>query len=240
MTLNKRLNYLLSQEGLKQKELAERLNTSAQTVNNWLKRNSISRDAAQKISDIYGYSLDWLLNGVEPPKIENRKSHSISNIEIPEEKDWGQIDSWDNNTQLDSDGVEVPFLKDIEFACDNECCVSVDYSGHIRLSKSTLRCVGADSDGSTTLCFPAKGNSMKPVIPDGAIVAIDTANKRIVDGKVYAIEQDGLKRLKILHRKPRGKILIRSYNREEYEDEIADESDVKIIGKMFWYSVIDC
>nr|MBO8919138.1 helix-turn-helix domain-containing protein [Proteus mirabilis] len=70
MELRDRINYLLKAENLKQKDLAEKLNASAQTVNNWLKRNSISREAAQQISDIFGYSLDWLLIGKGEPKIK--------------------------------------------------------------------------------------------------------------------------------------------------------------------------
>jgi phage repressor protein C with HTH and peptisase S24 domain len=30
---------------------------------------------------------------------------------------------------------------------------------------------------------------MEPIIPDGTTVAVDTNNKRIVDGKLYAIGQ---------------------------------------------------
>ncbi|WP_387693065.1 helix-turn-helix domain-containing protein [Photorhabdus sp. RM71S] len=79
MSLTERLKYLLIQEDIKQKELAKRMNTSAQTVNNWLKRDSISREAAQQISEIYGYSLDWLLNGVEPPKLGDRPKYIPEN-----------------------------------------------------------------------------------------------------------------------------------------------------------------
>ncbi|MCW7764449.1 helix-turn-helix domain-containing protein [Photorhabdus luminescens] len=79
MSLTERLKYLLIQEDIKQKELAERMNTSAQTVNNWLKRDSISREAAQQISEIYGYSLDWLLNGVEPPKLVDKPKYIPEN-----------------------------------------------------------------------------------------------------------------------------------------------------------------
>lgn len=73
MELTERLKYLLA-AGFKAKDLAERLNTSSQTVNNWLKRNAISREAAQQISEIYGYSLDWLLNGVGSPKLKTEES----------------------------------------------------------------------------------------------------------------------------------------------------------------------
>ncbi|MGJ5711568.1 helix-turn-helix domain-containing protein, partial [Staphylococcus equorum] len=42
-----RIRHLLARENMKQKDLAEQLSTSAQTVNNWIKRDSISREAAQ-------------------------------------------------------------------------------------------------------------------------------------------------------------------------------------------------
>ncbi|MNH40715.1 HTH-type transcriptional regulator PrtR [compost metagenome] len=79
---------------------------------------------------------------------------------------------------------------------------------------------------------------MEPVIPDGATVAVDTQNKKIVDGELYAINQGGLKRIKQLYRRPGGKVTIRSFNREENEDEEALESDLEIVGFVFWYSVI--
>lgn len=229
-----RIRHLLAREGMKQKDLAEQLSASAQTVNNWIKRDSISREAAQQISEKYGYSLDWLLNGKGTPKISDDAG-------IPPESEWGTVDAWDKNTPLPDDEVEVPFLKDIEFACGDGRVHSEDHNGFkLRFSKATLRRVGANSDGSGVLCFPATGDSMEPVIPDGTTVAVDTNNKRIVDGKLYAIAQPGggedkLKRIKQLYRNPGGMLTIRSFNRE---DETASEADVEIIGRVFWYSVL--
>lgn len=163
---------------------------------------------------------------------------------IGPESEWGTVDAWDKNTPLPDDEVEVPFLKDIEFACGDGRVHDEDHNGFkLRFSKATLRRVGANTDGSGILCFPATGDSMEPVIPDGTTVAVDTNNKRIVDGKLYAIGQtDGgngqLKRIKQLYRKPGGKLIIRSYNNEAYPDEEADIDDVEIIGRLFWYSVL--
>lgn len=232
--ITERIKFLLAKERLKQRDLAESLSTSPQTVNNWLKRDSLSREAAQQISEKYGYSLDWLLNGVGSPKKDLESS-------VPPESEWGTVDAWDKNTPLPDDEVEVPFLKDIEFACGDGRVQNEDHNGFkLRFSKATLRRVGANTDGSGVLCFPATGDSMEPIIPDGTTVAVDTNNKRIVDGKLYAIGQaDGgsgqLKRIKQLYRKPGGVLTIRSFNRE---DEEAREEEVEIIGRVFWYSVL--
>lgn len=236
-SISERIKFLLAKEGLKQRDLAEALSTSPQTVNNWIKRDALSREAAQQISEKFGYSLDWLLNGEGSPKKDLESN-------IPPESEWGTVDAWDKNTPLPADEVEVPFLKDIEFACGDGRVHSEDHNGFkLRFSKATLRRVGANTDGSGVLCFPATGDSMEPMIPDGTTVAVDTNNKRIVDGKLYAIGQgDGgegqLKRIKQLYRKPGGKLIIRSYNNEAYPDEEADIDDVEIIGRLFWYSVL--
>ncbi|MEM8201595.1 S24 family peptidase, partial [Morganella morganii] len=57
---------------------------------------------------------------------------------------------------------------------------------------------------------------MEPVINNGTTVAVNTSDKKIVDGKIYAINQGGLKRIKLLHQTSANKIIIRSYNKIDY------------------------
>ncbi|EBW7250974.1 XRE family transcriptional regulator [Salmonella enterica subsp. enterica serovar Gatow] len=232
-TISERIKHILVTEGLKQKELALALNASPQTVNNWIKRDSISREAAQQLHEKFGYSIDWLLTGRGNAKQLKR------NDGLPPLSEWGTVDTWDRNTPLPKDEVEVPFLKDIEFAAGNGSCTNEDYNGFkLRFSKATLRRIGARTDGSGVLCFPARGNSMEPVIPDGATVAINCDDKRIVDGKVYAINQDGWKRLKLLYRTGPDKLSIRSFNSEEHPPEEVELSNVEVIGRMFWSATL--
>ena len=82
---------------------------------------------------------------------------------------------------------------------------------------------------------------MEPVIPDGATVGVDTAFTNIVDGEMYAINWAGELYVKVLTRKPGGGLRIRSFNVDEYPDEnlSPDEAQsVKVIGRVFWYSVL--
>ena len=174
---------------------------------------------------------EWLSAGSGPMRHEDN---------IPSEKDWGKIDSWDKNTPLPEDEVEIPFLRDIEFACGDGRVSDEDYNGFkLRFSKATLRKVGANTDGSGVLCFPARGNSMEPNIPDGTTVAVNTKDKKIVDGKMYAINEDGWKRIKLLCRTGPEMISIRSYNSAEYPSEDKNLGDIEIIGRVFWWSVLD-
>lgn len=153
-------------------------------------------------------------------------------------KELGSFDLWDRNTPLNSDEVAVPFYQDIRLAAGNGFADDIaDYNNFkLRFSKSTLRKQGVQYENA--VCVIADGNSMEPVIPDGTTVGIDLDNKTIRDGKIYAINHGGLLRIKLLYNMPNNQIKIRSYNTDEYDDEIADLNEVSVIGKVFWYSVL--
>lgn len=230
MSIAERVKKLRTYRRLTQAELALKIHTSQQAIQQLEDGKTKRPRYLPELAAALGCDIKWLLTG------EGSFREKLD--ELPPESEWGTVDAWDKNTPLPSDEVEVPFLKDIEFACGDGRVHSEDHNGFkLRFSKATLRRVGANSDGSGVLCFPATGDSMEPIIPDGSTVAVDTCNKRIIDGELYAINQDELKRIKQLYRKPGGKLLIRSINRD-YDDEEANESEVEIIGFVFWYSVL--
>ena len=231
-TLAERLKYARKHRGLTQSALAELIGVSQAAIQKIESGKAYQTTKLVDLANALKVKPEWLGSG------EGEMLLSAQGEALPPESEWGTVDTWDKNTPLPDDEVEVPFLKDIEFACGDGRVHNEDHNGFkLRFSKATLRRVGANTDGSGVLCFPAAGNSMEPVIPDGATVAVDTGNKRIIDGELYAINQGDLKRIKQIYRKPGGKLLIRSVNRD-YDDEEADESDVEIIGFVFWYSVL--
>ena len=63
------------------------------------------------------------------------------------------------------------------------------------------------------------GNSMIDIIQDGAILAIDRGRTQIIDGEIYAVEHDGMLRIKYLYNRPGGGLRMRSHNASEHPDE---------------------
>lgn len=151
----------------------------------------------------------------------------------------GTVDAWDSLTPLEEDDIEVPFYKEIHLSAGNGFSDDIaDYNGYkLRFSKSTLRRHGINP--ADVVCVSADGNSMEPVFPDGATLGINTADKTIKDGKIYAINHGGLLRTKILQKLPDNKVRIKSYNTAEFDDEEADLSEISVIGRVFWWSVLD-
>ena len=234
-TLAERLKYARKHRGLTQSALAELIGVSQAAIQKIESGKAYQTTKLVDLANALKVKPEWLGSG------EGEMLLSAQGEALPPESEWGTVDAWDKNTPLPDDEVEVPFLKDIEFACGDGRVQNEDHNGFkLRFSKETLRRVLVNTDGSGLLCFPATGDSMEPIIPDGTTVAVDTNNKRIVDGKLYAIGQaDGgtgqLKRIKQLYRKPGGLLTIRSFNRD---DEEAREDEVEIIGRVFWYSVL--
>lgn len=137
------------------------------------------------------------------------------------------------------DDVEIPLIKQVEL-----CAVAGNFSineyktnNKIRFSKSNLIRLGISY--SNCVCVTVSGNSMEPEIPDKATVGIDTSKQDIIDGKIYAVViNNELTRIKQLYRLPNNRVKLRSFNRAEYEDEDLSLEDVRVVGKLFWSSVL--
>ena len=153
----------------------------------------------------------------------------------------GKFEEWGSDTPLDDDEIEIPFYKDVTLAAgDGKICDSIGRSNlKLRFSRATLKRQGIQID--TCVCFTVHGNSMEPVLPNGCTVGIDQSKTTIVDGKIYAVNQSGELRLKMLYKIPGGGIRMRSYNADEYAEEFYDAQqtkDIVVIGRLFWCSVL--
>lgn len=236
-TFSDRLKYAMSEMHMSQGALAKKAGLAQPTIWRMVSGKAVGTSRIVDLAEALGVRTEWLANGVEPMYLP--RSHQDKHSEVSNEREWSTIEPWDHHPPLTPDEVEVPFLKDIEFACGNGLIGDEDYNGYkLRFSKATLRRAGASTDGHGIICFPARGGSMEPVIPDGAIVAINTEDKKIIDGKLYAISEDGWKRIKLLYRTGPDTLSVRSYNSSEYPPEDKPLRNIEIIGRVFWYSVL--
>lgn len=153
----------------------------------------------------------------------------------------GRMDAWDSNTPLDEDEVELPLFREVELAAGaGQTQVVENHGAKLRFAKSTL--ARANVLPENAACAFVRGNSMEPVMPDGTCVGVNTADKTIRDGEIYAIDHDGMLRVKFLHRRPGGGIKIVSQNSLEHPaEEVTSEemaASIRVIGRVFWWSVL--
>lgn len=236
-TMASRIRQRRKELKLTQDKVAEHCGINRVSVSNWetIGKNGTSPKGANLIAlaELLRVSPEWLISGDEESKHAYVKDTSANYT-------LGSFDTWDSKTPLSPDEVELPFYKEVELSAGNGSIVQRENSGFkLRFAKSTLRRYNIQPDMAA--CVVVSGNSMEPVLPDQATVGIDTANTRIKDGDMYAIDHGGMLRVKVLYRLPGGGIRLRSFNRDEYPDEdypAEQANEVKVLGRVFWYSVL--
>lgn len=172
---------------------------------------------------------------------DKQQSRSISD-EPDELRFSGSFDLWDSDTPLNYDEVALPLFREVELAAGTgQTQVIENHGAKLRFAKSTLRRTGVQEEHAA--CAYVRGNSMDPVLPDGTTVGVNTGETEIRDGKIYAIDHDGMLRIKFLYRRPGGGVKIVSQNAAEHpvEEYSAQQfaEHVRIIGRVFWWSVLD-
>lgn len=199
---------LLEASGMTQEETAKAIDEFPQTITNWKKRG-VSKSGALKAAARFGVSANWILKG--------EGSSSSTGIT--------KVLEWDSETPVDNDEVEIPFYKEVLVSCGSGSLAEMfgNETRKLRLSKATLRQYGVEA--SNAYALTAFGDSMSPVINNGATVYVDVGRTSIVDGKIYAISHGGLFKFKYLYRMPKGGVRIVSANKDEYPEEVltADE-----------------
>ncbi|KXU38700.1 hypothetical protein AXE65_12385 [Ventosimonas gracilis] len=235
-TLAKRLARARESKGLNQSELARALGLSPQAIQNWEGGKSNPRGSRlNDVASVLGITVQYLVTGDDAPA-PARSVETNATLLAP-------ISPWCSDTPVDGSEVVVPLLEEVELALGKGAVVAEYYSSTkgIRFSREILHRHHVLPNDA--VCFKAIGNSMEPVLPDGSVIGVNKGSTNIIDGKIYALSHGDLLRVKILYRMPSGGLRMRSYNAEEHPDEEytgaqIQEQSIKIIGRVFWYSVM--
>lgn len=133
---------------------------------------------------------------------------------------------------------KVPELAEVRLAAgegiENH---SEDQTGMIQFRRSFLKAVGAEN-GKARVVY-AKGDSMEPVIRDGAaLLVVPNENLTMQDvaaGGVYAINYDGKMLVKTVVRdKLTGRWVARSFNPAYYDIPLENGTPVRVLGQVVW------
>ena len=229
MDFQTRLNQKMTALSLKAVQISKLTGASKGSVSQWVNGNAKPNgEKLIALSKALKCEPDWLLYGKESPKPESNAQWA------------GGIEQWDSHSGLSPDEVELPFFQEVEISAGSGTFSVQESSGlKLKFAKSTLKKCGVSPDNAA--CVTVSGTSMEPVLPDGSTIGVDTASTRVKDGEMYALEHDGMLRVKLVYRVPGGGLRLRSFNTSEYPDELYDSKGagaINVIGRVFWYSVL--
>ncbi|KDD68480.1 XRE family transcriptional regulator [Pseudomonas mandelii PD30] len=241
MEFKERLKAARQHAKLNQTELAERAGLTQTSISDLERGKSKATAFVAQIASACGVSPMWLaegvgdmLKGVSDAAPLNRPPPSVL---------MSDIQPWDDSTPLDDDEIYVPFLREVELAAGSgRFVIAENDSARLRFFKKDLRHNNVQFNNAK--CVVVSGNSMLPVLRDGATVGMNVGKNSlgdIVDGEMYAINHNGQLRVKQLYRLPSG-IRLRSFNRDEHPDEDytfaeIQEQQIAILGHVFWWAM---
>lgn len=233
------LRELLDRHGLSPTELHRRTGVPQSTLSRILSGKIVdpSDKHVSKIAEYFAVSTDQLRGRAELGETREvaRTAHGHAQL--------SDISLWDDETPVEDDEVSVPFLREVELAAGSgRFVIEESERARLRFGKRSLRHNGVQFDHAK--CVTVRGNSMLPVLRDGATVGVNTGKCSIgdiIDGDLYAINHNGQLRVKQVYRLPTG-IRLRSFNRDEHPDEdysfqqMQDEQ-ISLLGHVFWWGM---
>ena len=238
-TSGDRLRTLLRECHLSASDFAANRRVTPQHVNNWFKRG-IPMARLDEIAELLCVNSRWLRTG---EGIKHPGAPIISPTAPQSVPDQQLRTSHPHTAPNNTSDIDVPFFNEVLNASGSgKTHVAQIPEQRIRLTSAILHTMDVSPDQA--LCAPMIGNSMVPRIEAGSTVAIDSSLTQIVDGEIYALEQDGMLRIKYVYRLPNNGLRLRSHNHEEYPDELfcslqIQEQNLRILGWVFWWSTLN-
>lgn len=234
METSEKIQRITAKKGISRGDIIEATGANKSTVSTWF--SGVSKPSSKhinKLCRLLECDPDWLLDDLAP---YYQLPEGVRVKETPAEY-MVPLSAWDDDTPIDDDEVARPCFTEVEASAGaGKTVVQENHGPKIRFSRRTLRKSGVLEENAYGI--KVSGNSMMPVLPHGATIGVDVGKKTIVDGEMYAIDHDGMLRVKMLYRVPGNQVRLASFNREEYKDETVSMNEVKVIGRVFWYSVL--
>ncbi|MGN7937464.1 LexA family transcriptional regulator [Pseudomonas sp. 22447] len=227
-----RFRALLKEANIRSADFAKLYGVKSQHVNNWFNRG-IPPGRIHGIAGLLTVSPQWLANGEGPqtplglgPGTTYNAAENQGVYSVPEATD-----------------IELPYYKEAPIAPGAIKTHVIEIPGQTtRLPRSHLESL--EINPSDAICTTMVGDSMAERIEDGSTLAIDRGLTQIVDGQIYALEHDGMLRIKYLHRIPGNRLRLRSHNSVAYPDEVfsaeqIEAQNIRVIGWVFWWSTLN-
>jgi len=233
MSLADRLKAMLTERRYSQGELARRVGVTQGTIYKLVAGKAQSSKRIVEIAQSLGVNAEWLLTGNGPRYVEQKSEVNHT----PFRDDFGahpeKVELSDSSSSPHSGEISIPLLPDIESAFAISPFPFTTYDGPtMKVNKEDLKSFGVDVTGSDFVAFSVTGDSMEPVMPEGSKIMVDINDRRIVDGKIYAIDQSSWRRLRILFRSGPAELTLKSFNDVRYPDEKIPMNDLEILGRI--------
>lgn len=238
-TLQERLRLALRVSGLKQTDIAKACHVTKGAVNQWFTGATKALEGANltNAARTLGVSPHWLATGQgdmvdESARVSHQTVKWVDSVGEP-------IKEWNDEADLNPDEFVIIPRYAITVSAGNGHFVHEELQLHQGQAYRVdwLKAMGLK--GHDLKSIKATGDSMLPTFGDGCTLLVDFSHKQISEGKVYVIRFGDEIRVKRIHKRADGGIIIRSDNRDAYPDiniPPDEMGNIEILGRVRHYS----
>ncbi|WP_052384069.1 S24 family peptidase [Litchfieldella xinjiangensis] len=236
MSIHNRIDQAIRESGQSKSAIAKACGVSPSAVTQWLSGETKAPTAERllKLARATRVSYTWLVDGKGPIRGFDELSQKAIDA-FDGDAEILDTEFVESSEPVSADEVWLPIFREVEFAAgDGSTQVVENHGARERFSLPRLYHYGVQPENAALATV--RGDSMHPAITDGATIGIDKGSRHIEDGKVYALDHDGMLRVKRLYRLPLGRVRVVSDNAEEFPEEVysmADPDAPKILGRVF-------
>lgn len=224
-TFGQRLAFALG--GEKTHAFSKRSGIPDSTLRKYLAGTMPGLDNLLTIAANLNVTLDWLAMERGPMRPDETNGFGLT------------LDPSDGRTQtilMPGEWRLVPRM-DVEVSAGMGSLVDhVDELGDVAFRANWLQRRGINPQFAHVLTV--RGDSMEPTIRDGDDLLVDTSIDRVEDNAIYVLVFAGRTLVKRIQMLRDGSIIIKSDNKENFEDEHVPANevpDIKVAGRVVWY-----
>lgn len=210
-------------------EMARKINRSTKQLARYLGGADIPLGVLGEIAFATGLPIDWLVSGfqVTEDQVLARLQIDETNLSAPDPRQG-------EDPQLGQEFAMIPRYEVAVSAGAGSVALTETAAEQIAFRRDWLKEIGVSPAFAQMLS--ANGDSMEPLIPDGALMLVDTSIREVLNGCIYVIVMDGDLLVKRVHRRIDQTIALISEN-PRYAPEIVSSSVLEklhIVGRVRW------
>ena len=234
-TLSERIAEVIASTELPKGVFASRVGVTAASVTFWLDgtTKNLKAAVAQRIGQVSGYRVKWLVDGTGP-----KKETEVIDVQATWLDDHSKpVQALESGGSLHESLIQVRESQ-VRFSAGPGR--SAEYEEIEDSVPATYRLEWFNKEGikpENTRRFKVHGNSMESLLFDGDTVLVNMVETDVVSGKVYAIRYGDELRIKRLFKKLDGGLILRSDNpdhipqNEEVPPATVDEH-ITVLGRV--------
>ena len=235
MNLGKKIRIAREDLGLNQIELADKLDITSRTLQNYEYGTSVPDiKTVQKMAKIFKVKIDYFLDENFDVSIDVSDDASVdkNDVSLSNLKEVGIDNDEDSNI------IAIPYYEDT-YASAGYGVINYDEApATLKLSESFLRgFLNISGDLSQIHALNSRGDSMEPTITGGELLFVRAIQNElsVVSGYVYTINYDGDTFVKRLEKNPVTKTITLFSDNEKYEPIVIKGQNLKscnIVGRV--------